>query len=409
MNTIYIQIASYKDVQLIPTIESLMENAKYPENITICIAWQHGPEESIDKLSRYNNIKIIDIPYEQSLGACWARHQLQKKYNGEKYTLCLDSHHRFVKNWDEITISMYEQLRQSGIEKPLLTAYLPSFNPNNDPAERVMEPWKMNFDRFIPEGAVFFLPAKIENHESLTLPIPTRFVSAHFIFTAGVWNLEVPYDPNYYFHGEEINLAVRSYTHGYDLFHPHKTVCWHEYTRAGRTKQWDDDKQWHLKNNASHLRNRKLFGMDNEKQDIDFGVYGFGKKRTLEDYEKYAGMSFSGRSIQQYTLNHNLPPNPTVENWKDSLIKRFRHCIDIHFSSIKETDYDFWCVVFKDENDKDLYRLDADKNEIGRLLKDPAGYCRLWREFNCDVYPKKYVVWPHSVSKGWCNIIERNI
>ena len=78
MNTIYIQIASYKDVQLIPTIESLMENAKYPENITICIAWQHGPEESIDKLSRYNNIKIIDIPYEQSLGACWARHQLQK-------------------------------------------------------------------------------------------------------------------------------------------------------------------------------------------------------------------------------------------------------------------------------------------------------------------------------------------
>ena len=128
MNTIYIQIASYKDVQLIPTIESLMENAKYPENITICIAWQHGPEESIDKLSRYNNIKIIDIPYEQSLGACWARHQLQKKYNGEKYTLCLDSHHRFVKNWDEITISMYEQLRQSGIEKPLLTAYLPSLD-----------------------------------------------------------------------------------------------------------------------------------------------------------------------------------------------------------------------------------------------------------------------------------------
>ena len=52
----------------------------------------------------------------------------------------------------------------------MITAYVPSFNPENDPKERVMVPWKMNFDRFIPEGTIFFLPKlKITNHK--TYPI----------------------------------------------------------------------------------------------------------------------------------------------------------------------------------------------------------------------------------------------
>ena len=57
----------------------------------------------------------------------------------------------------------------------------------------------------------------------------------------GQWCIEVPYDPDYYFHGEEISLAVRSYTWGYDLFHPHKIIAWHEYTRKRITlssKYW---------------------------------------------------------------------------------------------------------------------------------------------------------------------------
>ena len=46
--------------------------------------------------------------------------------------------------------------------------------------------------------------------------------------------MNVPYDPTLYFLGEEITLAVRAYTHGYDLFHPSETIVWHEYTRNGR-------------------------------------------------------------------------------------------------------------------------------------------------------------------------------
>ena len=51
---------------------------------------------------------------------------------------------------------------------------------------------------------------------------------------------EVPYDPELYFHGEEITLAIRAFTHGYTLFHPPEHVLWHEYTRYYRQKHWDD-------------------------------------------------------------------------------------------------------------------------------------------------------------------------
>ena len=137
--------------------------------------------------------------------------------------------------------------------------------------------------RFLPEGAVFLQPFHVANWETRKVPFKSRFVSGHFIFTLGKFVKEVPYDPKFYFHGEEISIAVRAYTHGYDLFHPHKVVIWHEYTRKGRTKQWDDDKDWVNKNNLSHQKNRQLFGMDGEEVTMDFSKYGFGTERTLRD------------------------------------------------------------------------------------------------------------------------------
>lgn len=413
MNKIFISIASYRDPQLIPTIEDAIANAKHPENLIFSIAWQHSPEDQWDNLDKYKEDKrfrIVDINYLDSKGACWARHEIQKNYKGEKYYLQLDSHHRFVKDWDMQCIDMIKTLQNDGYKKPLLTAYISSFNPDNDPNERANEPWWMTFDRFIPEGAVFFLPATIPGWQEMTKPIPSRFLSAHFIFTLGSWCQEVPYDPEYYFHGEEISLAARSYTWGYDLFHPHKVIAYHEYTRRGRTKQWDDDKQWGDRNRHAHKRNRILFGMDGEDPNsVDFGVYGFGEERTLDQYERYCGLKFSTRGIQQYTLNHKFAPNPHIEDedeYRKSFASIFRHCIDVWYSQVPEKDYDFWCVAFENEQGETIYRKDSEKYEIENYFRDPDGYCKVWRTFHYAGKPHKWVVWPHSESKGWCERLE---
>jgi glycosyltransferase involved in cell wall biosynthesis len=409
---IFIQIASYRDPELNNTLKDCIEKSKNPDNLVFSICWQHSKDDEWDNLDLYKDdprFKIIDVDYKESKGACWARNTLQQQYDGEQYTLQLDSHHRFIENWDSELINMLEDLRSKGHEKPLLTSYISSYNPENDPDGRVKVPWLMNFDRFIPEGAVFFLPATIPGWDKMTEPIPARFYSAHFAFSLGSFVVEVPHDPNYYFHGEEISIAVRAYTWGYDLFHPHKIIAWHEYTRKGRTKQWDDDKKWHLRNTDSHLRNRKLFEMDGLEKDLDFGIYDFGSVRTLEDYERYSGLSFKKRAVQKYTVDNNFAPNPPLygEEFENSFMTIFKHCIDIDRSKVdKEMDYDFWAVIFENGNGQSIHRRDSTEQEIRGYLTNRDDYIKVWREFQVEERPTKWIVWPHSKTKGWLEKIE---
>ena len=413
---IFVQIASYRDPQLIPTIENMLENAKRPKNLRIGVARQFHPDDKFDDLSKFENdsrFRILNIPHEEAEGVCWARNLVQQLYNDEEYTLQIDSHMRFAPNWDDEMIKMVKQLQKKGYKKPLLTGYVSSFDPDNDPQGRVQEPWRMSFDRFIPEGAVFFLPETIPGWKDMKEPVPARFYSAHYAFTLGQFTKEVQHNPEYYFHGEEISISARAYTCGYDLFHPHKVLIWHEYTRKGRTKQWDDDKKWVDRNNKSHLLNRKLFGMDGLEQEGHDGPFGFGSERSLRDYEKYSGLLFEKRAVQQYTLDKNYPPNPynyeTEEEWKKNFASVFKHCIDINYGSVPEKDYDFWVVAFHGPNDETLFRKDADKNEIQRVMNDPDGYGKVWREFQTETKPTYWVVWPFSTSKGWCERITGNL
>lgn len=441
--TIFVQIASYRDPQLIPTLNDLINNAKNPKKLKVTVCWQHGQEQTLEnfqedgfklastkdapsplsefKLHTFKKkgavIQLIDIHYNKAKGACWARNAIQQLYANEQYTLQLDSHHRFVPNFDVILIDMLEGLRTES-PKPLITAYIPSFDPENDPAGRVLTPWKMDFDRFIPEGAVFFIPSTIDNWKDYNgKPMKSRFYSGHFAFADGSFAVEVQHDPEYFFHGEEISIAARAYTHGYDIYHPTVLVAWHEYTRKGRVKVWDDhttnqkikgmvDLDWVERNNICHARNRTLFGMDGmDPNSIDFGKYGFGSVRTLLDYEQYAGISFKYRGVQQETLDRKEPPNTikyeNEDQWRDTFVRSNDIRVCFHKSELGEIepDYDFWYVGCHDEHGKEIFRKDAQPNEIVDYLKNEFLDFRLI--FLGNVKPVTYTVWTHSASKGW--------
>ncbi len=412
---IFIQIASYRDPELLLTIKDCITKSKNPENLVFSIAWQHSNDDEWDNLDEYRNdvrFKIIDINYKKAKGPCWARYLLQQQYNGEKYTLQIDSHHRFQENWDFELITELKKLQEKGYQKPILTGYIPSYEPTTDPEGRVHTPWKMNFDRFSPDGNVHFLPSSIDNFRDLTEPIPARFYSAHFCFTIGQFCLEVQHDPDYYFHGEEISISVRAYTWGYDLFHLHKVLIWHYYTRKGSIKQWDDDKSWYLKNDYSHYKNRKLFGMEEDGKDVYFSDFGFGPKRTLEQYERYSGISFKKRGVQRYTLENNLPPNLNIENQNDyenSFLIRFKHCIDINTNELPYDDYTFWAVSFVDENGDEMYREDASPNEIKKIKSEGDDKYKIWRSFETTKFPSKWYVWAHSSEHGWGKRLEGSL
>ena len=416
--SIFIQIAAYRDPELVPTIRDCLSKAKFPDNLVFSIAWQHSAEDAWDNLDAFTadpRFKIIDINYKDARGACWARNQLQQQYAGEDYTLQLDSHHRFIDGWDQELIAMHDLLKTRGHEKPLITTYAPSYNPSNDPAERILQPWKMNFDRFIPEGAVFFLPAGMD--DAVADPMPARFYSAHFAFAAGSFVTEVPHDPEMYFHGEEISIAVRAYTWGYDLFHPNKIIVWHEYTRTNRVKQWDDDAAWHEKNTRSHLRNRTLFEMDGLTKPADFGMmYDFGPERTLADYERYAGISFKRRRAQKYTLEHGVPPNPApnpddpTEGYPEEEEAEFTHCIELSAERLVTDDCLFCAVIYEDANGTSLYRHDYTAAELVlHVTKGVHPTVRFDSSFQTSGKPFKWIVWPHSKTNGWLTKMENEI
>lgn len=394
-------MASYRDPELGATLDDLLKQAEKPNNLHICICFQYHPDDKfnkdIDKYRKDKRFTILDVLYSDTQGTCWARNQIQQQYKGETYTLQLDSHHRFAKNWDKIAKDMYKKLKKEGYKKPLLTAYIPSYNPENDPQERAQEPWELTFDRFIPEGAIFMMPQTM--HDT-TKPKLGRFFSAHFAFTTGDHVLEVPHDPNYYFHGEEISLAVRSWTHGYDIFYPNKIIAWHEYTRKGRTKHWDDDKQWIQRNNSSHARNRQLLGVDGEIctpcNKKTFEKYGLGTERTLEEYELFAGIRFKDRALTQRVVNKQPPPGLP----EDIYFHKFKHCIDQHVGSYGNRDYTFMAVILKDGNDQELFRKDLQKNELDAFFRSGEEWHKIWVEYNGPL-PHKWIVWPYSEKHGW--------
>lgn len=412
MPKIFVSIASYRDPELLPTLRDLFKNAKNPGDINVGICWQRSSDESLEEFNADIRLRVIDIPYKKARGACWARYAIQQLYDGEDYFMQLDSHHRFVENWDEKCIEMIEKLKENGHAKPLLTGYISSFNPKNDPEGRIPTPWRMSFDRFIPEGAVFFLPESIDNWQELTLPEPARFFSAHFVFTLGSWAKEVMYDPEYYFHGEEISLAARSFTWGYDLFHPNIVVAWHEYTREGRTKCWDDDPIWVQRNDYCHAKNRRLFSMDGNKYDPqEFGKFGFGPIRTLRDYEKYAGLEFSTRRTHKDCIDRMengsrvIPRlesmSLTDEEFELGLIVKFKHFLDVWHEDLPERDYEFIVVALHGFNDETIYRKDMALPEFESIVYNEKTFKVFPVEVPDITKPKYWVVWPFSASKGW--------
>jgi len=409
--TIYVQIAAYRDPELLNTLRDCIEKAKYPDSLRFGIAWQHSPYEEWDTLDEFKDdprFHIIDIDYRDAKGPCWARYQLNRAFGGQKYTLQLDSHHRFTQDWDQTLITMLEGLRSKTCPKPLLSSYLPSFDPKNDPVSRLEAPWIMEFDRFAPEGPVHFLPRTIDDYKERSSPIPSRFISGHFIFTDGNFCKEVEYDPTYYFHGEEINLSVRAYMAGYDLFTPHKSVIWHEYTRSDKKKHWDDHTNWNELDKASHKHNKELLGIDNPKSSKILKKH----RRTLRDYELYAGLEFSTRRVHRDTIDKKVPPiSHTKEEHIDGLGNYHKMCIDIYKEEFTETDYNVWAVAFEDHTGKEIYRSDADEQEIQRILSVPFDedkFVHVWRNFYSDTLPVTWIVWPHSKTKGWMNKLTGN-
>ncbi|MCB1078114.1 MAG: hypothetical protein KDM64_09840, partial [Verrucomicrobiae bacterium] len=216
------------------------------------------------------------------------------------------------------------------------------------------------------------------------------------------------YDPQLYFAGDEISLSIRSYTLGYDLFHPHRNVVWHEYTRAGRVKHWDDhtakqadaaiEMPWHERDVVSKRRLRKM--LREEDNDEAIGIYGLGTVRSHGDYERYAGIDFGRRLLQRETVEGKDPPctyTNTVQ-WEAGFTHEHRVPLMWRAEDIGLCD-DLQFVYFgiEDANGTVLHRHDAppESPEATGVIETKT------ITVVAQSKPAKLVLWPVSRSRGW--------
>ena len=227
-NLIFISIASYRDAQLVPTVEDCLAKATQPDRLRFGICWQHGTEEAELPFQSDPRFRILDIDWRDSRGACWARAAIMQLWQHEAWYLQIDSHCRFAPGWDETLITT---ARQTGSPKPILSTYPPPFEPAQQ-ENLGGDAMQMAFQGFTPEGIPFMKPIGIPDWIFRSQPMRARFLAAGFLFAPGSFVEEVPYDPELYFIGEEITMTLRAFTSGYDLFHPCNRIVWHDYVRA---------------------------------------------------------------------------------------------------------------------------------------------------------------------------------
>lgn len=415
--TILLHLPSYRDPELIPTIKDALDKAKYPKRIHFGICRQYHPDDKFDDLTEYKNdprFKIYECLYTEAQGLPWARAIINEQLlDDEDYICQLDSHHRFAEDWDETLIQMHKDLEKKGYKKPIIAGYSPLYNPFNDPSGRSMEPWQSQFACFYPHGTIFIRPGLLHGYETMTEPPMSRFLCGHFDFARSEWAREVKHDPDIYFSGEEINLTVRSYTHGYDFFHPHKLVIWHSTMREERSGKlkWDDDAKlgvaWFEKQEYARKKIRCLFRVE---EGIDLTGYDLGTVRTLRDYEKYAGVHFKRKAVQKYTLDNQYPPNPLIENdelWEQSFMESFYYLVTVNKAQFADNNYKFVLVAFDDEFGNSINSKYIDGIEIERFNKGENIHYEEF--FLITKKPARVVYWAFSDEKGWCERIEHKI
>jgi [Skp1-protein]-hydroxyproline N-acetylglucosaminyltransferase len=323
LNTIFVSIASYRDSVCSSTIESLYSMANKPENVFIGLCQQNNSKEDQDCvynkssiISKYQkNIRTIRIPYYEAKGPTWARYLCSTLWDGEQYYFQIDSHTKFVKDWDIKCINMINMIKESGLsKKPVLSSYPKEFEAYN--GGELTEEERYNVPRmcksfFNNRDMLSFMGAAIMN--SNKIPYNTPYLASGMFFCESYFLDELPYDPNldYLFVGEEILHSIRFYTNGWDIYTPYENIIFHEYERKGKPKIWTDNPYY--VDMPAFNKVKYYIGMlqENEKNNIDKNIinnidkYGLGKVRSLQNYYDFAGIDIINKKVYTNFCNEN--------------------------------------------------------------------------------------------------------
>jgi hypothetical protein len=302
MASIFVQIAAYRDLEVTPTILDAIKQSSGNHTINFGVHTVYVDESEIN-VPDLPNVKHAESKAPENIGLGIGRALAHQFYDGEDYYLQCDSHSRFIKGWDEVAIHSVLNYQIQGIAKPILTMYpanywYPSLTAKYVERDPLPEGHLSNIS--FHENPDQFRATRIPLQTAMG-PIPdgNRFVksvSGGSIFTVKGF---LPFNTDIAFYGEEIWLAARAYTHGYDIMVPDQQYMYHLYynhtTDAAINKRkilWNDFPD-------------EFNALDKISKDLIFktlteGTTGemlLGTDRTIAEYGVFAGLDFVNGEI----------------------------------------------------------------------------------------------------------------
>lgn len=288
---ILVLIAAYRDPELANTIRNAIEQAAYPEHLRFAVCHQFDDRTSgqLDDWADDIRFRIDRVDHRESRGCCWARHRTFRLYQDEPYVFQIDAHMRFAARWDARYIDMLESI---DAPMPVLTTYPPRYTIDADGS--VGYDLESGVQRLYIDELRDDLTTvqKTTPPADLSRPGPSPSIAAGQLFTRGRFCRDVDYDPEMYFAGEEISLAARAFTSGYDLFHPNENLVWHLYDHE-HPKHWDDHPDHVVTHTGAVDRLRQLFREGGD----GLGRHGLGTVRSLVDFQEHAGVDLGARRV----------------------------------------------------------------------------------------------------------------
>jgi hypothetical protein len=302
-DTIFVQIASYRDPELQHTLQDLFKKAKRPENVFVGICHQYDMKGNDDNhlftvpFPRTNQIRIDEIDYRESGGCCFARNRVQKLWKNEKWTLMIDSHSRFEENWDEILVRDIKKINQGS--KVLFTGYPHHYNPKdnitNFPESVYLLGVKLNSSILYQSNTVNFIKIK--------QPMRTVYPYQGFVFLDSFFmNESLFIEDSKRF--DELPFMLKIFTHGGITFLYNKNVVNHFWIEpkdrskdVSRSETTLYDRK--AKKIIDHLFMAKKSNCDNIKDIVK--KFNLGKTRTLRDYERFSGLDFRKMKYREHS------------------------------------------------------------------------------------------------------------
>jgi hypothetical protein len=298
MASIFVQIASYHDFELGKTILHAIKQSSKKHEIHFGVFNCYYENNDI-YIPKVDNLKIIEKKAPDGIGVGRSRNIANSLYDGQDYYLQCDSHTRFKENWDDFLISEIKRYQEAGIKKPLLTTY-PGTYRYDDNLEEIID-WGNNVNvTNLSDNIEQFKNTLIPNQRAID-PEGTVFnksVSAGSIFTVGEF-ANTDFNDKIAFWGEEIFIAAKSWTNGFDLVIPSSQQLFHLYydhnqplQRNGRRHAWKDFVE--VFNDMvveSNAEIKRIF-----EQEVK-GKNALGTERTLEEFGIYSGLNFKTGEI----------------------------------------------------------------------------------------------------------------